>query len=252
MKLIPLVLLVVSVVLVILPIGVFGNRTVLADFSGDPSYNLLIQTSRTQFNSGDNLKIELFITGLGDVDTSKLYVVIPDQLPNNGTINFTAREYKHTSPSKVKAYYEPQNLSPPSFYHLVSKDMYRMVDISEIEGFEEAFQRADISGASGLMLGEARTTDNPTYFAPYTIDFIIAENAPARDYKISVLYTYGNLGRWYQDEGVVDVHVNYIYEREYFKWLIYLVSFLAAFCGLEYIIKSMKQLWNWLKRLCDC
>ena len=249
MKPIPLVLL---VVLVILPIGVFGNRTVLADFSGDPSYNVLIQTSSTQLNPGDHLKIELFITGLGDVESSKLYVVIPDQLPNDGAINFTARKYIYINKTEVRAYYEPKTNSAPGFYHLISKDMYKMVDISEIEGFEESFKGSDLSGASGLILGETRTTDNPAYSAPYTVDITIAENASAGDYKISILYTYGNSGKWYQDERVVDLHVNYIYEREYFKWLIFIGTLIAGLAGLDYIIKMFKHLWNWLKHLVDC
>jgi|GEM_PF-2734464 hypothetical protein len=243
MNFIPLALL---VILIILPTDVSGNRTVLADFSGDTSYNILIQTSRTQLNPGDHLRIELFITGLGDVEISKLYVVIPVQLPSNGKINFTDRKYNRISPSEFKSYYESRNFSSNGFYHLISKNTYMMLDISAIEGLEEAFQGTDLSGASGLILGETRTNDNPTYFAPYTIDFIIAENASAGDYKISILYTYGNLNRWYQDEEVINVHINYIYEREYFKWLIYIVTFIAALNLLEHINRLRKRLWNWL------
>jgi len=235
----------------ICPLTGFGNRVELANFSGDPSYTLLIQTSNTQLNPGDPFKIELFITGFGDVELSKLYVNIPEQLPNNGTINFTKRKYEYLNPSKVRASYEP-NTTSPGFYHLISEDIYRMVDINEIEWLEEAFQRTDLIGASGLILGETKTINNPIYSAPYTIDFIIAENASAGDYKIPILYTYGNSDRWYQDERVVDLHVNYIYDSEHFKWLIYSVTFLAGLAGLEYILKSLKQLWNWLKRLCDC
>jgi len=235
MRLIPLVLL---IVLVIMPIDVLGNRIVLADFTGDPSYNILTQTSQTQLNPGDRLRIELFITGLGDIESSKIFVTIPDKLPNIETINFTKRKYNHTDSPKFEPYYKTGHFGT-NFYHLIPKDMYMMVDLSSIKGLEEAFQGADLSGPSGLVLGETRTTCDPTYSAPYTIDFITAENASAGDYRVHILYTYGYLGKWYQDEEFVDVHVNHIYEREYFKWIIYIVTFLAAVCGLEYIIKFL-------------
>ena len=52
----------------------------------EPSYSLLARTSDTQLSAGDDFKIELFISGAGDVELSGISTNIPEQITKNNEV----------------------------------------------------------------------------------------------------------------------------------------------------------------------
>jgi|WetSurSiteA1Bulk_404760.scaffolds.fasta_scaffold32172_1 hypothetical protein len=54
-----------------------SNKLSDMSFNGEPSYNILVHTSDPHLDPGDKFKIEIFISGAGDVDLSRISFSIP-------------------------------------------------------------------------------------------------------------------------------------------------------------------------------
>jgi hypothetical protein len=58
-------------------------------FNGEPSYNILVHTSDPHLDPGDKFKIEIFISGAGDVDLSRISFSIPQFIVKGGKVKLT-------------------------------------------------------------------------------------------------------------------------------------------------------------------
>ena len=86
---------------------------------------------------------------------------------------------------------------------------------------------------------------NGTNYAPYTIDFAIANNASAgdRDILISFIYKYG--GKWYQDSKTIRLHINHWYEKSFWQDFLQLTILLGFALTLLLLLKEIWSIRAW-------
>jgi len=196
---------------------------------------LKLQTSDTTLNAGENFKIELFITGAGDINLSKILVSIPEYIVKDRRVKFTSVDYSLIDSNK-KIFHPSLEIQEeePSFYMLPSPIMY-MYFGAENENFSI---KPHIGGEMIYQL-------NGTNYAPYTIDFAIANNASAgdRDILISFIYKYG--GKWYQDSKTIRLHINHWYEKRFWQDFLQLTILLGFALTLLLLLKEIWSIRAW-------
>jgi hypothetical protein len=195
------------------------------DLGGEPSYSLLIETSNKQLNHGDSFEIELSIAGLGDVEVSDFVVSIPAELPRDKKIKFTEivlipignNTYHHIATKTNQS---------SRFWYLIPNIFYQLPEINQTN------HSGMFSGASPLPVGQARFTIDAYDYAPFTIDFIIADDAPSGDHEMPITYNYKSNGKWYQDKEYIKIHINRFYETNTF----YIIAAIFTILGLTVLI----------------
>jgi hypothetical protein len=181
--------------------------TATKSFHGEPQYTLKIQTSDTILNPGGKFKMELGITGVGDVNLSKILVSIPQYIVKGGKIKLTTLNYSWVDPKKNTVHPTPEvQDQEPSFYLILPDIWYMLV----AEGSNTFSPKPQIFGEASYQL-------NGTNYAPYTIDFVIANNATAGDRDIFINFIYKYADKWYQDSKTVRLHINHWYETGFWQ-----------------------------------
>jgi hypothetical protein len=96
-------------------------------FYGEPQYEIKTQTSDTTLDSGSQFRMELFITGAGDVNFSRIFVSIPQYIVKNEKVKLTKLNYAWIDPKNrtIRGNPEVQEIAP-SFYLLVPDIWYML------------------------------------------------------------------------------------------------------------------------------
>lgn len=207
------------------------------NLGGEPSYSLLIETSNTQLNHGDSFKIELSLAGLGEVETSNILVLIPSNLPKDKKVKFTEIDFMQTSNNT----YRPMTTvtdKPPRFWFMVPNEYYELISINSINFSANHV----LSGASPLSIAQARYTVGNYDYALYTIDCVIADDAPGGDNEIPITYNYKSKGKWYQDKEYIKIHVNRFYETDTFFLIASLLTILSFIALIMQIGRGLSKL----------
>jgi hypothetical protein len=205
-------------------------------FSGEPQYLIKIQTSNTIVSPGEKFRMELFITGAGDVNLSKIYVSIPQYIVRGGRIKLTSLNYSFVDPNNMTIHpnIKARDQSP-NFYLIPPKILYEFVS-----------DKDDNFLPTPKILGEVYYTLNGTNYAPYTIDFVIANNATPGDQDLFVSFIYKYSDRWFQDSKTIRLHINNWYQES--LWQIFLQ--LAALLGFVLtVLLLVKELMSYLIKL---
>lgn len=236
-----------SIIIIILYLYGASGSTNTFDLGGEPSYSLLIKTNNTQLNLKDNFKIELIISGSGDVDFSKIFVFIPEYIVMSKKIkvtkiNYTCAEIDRLTNTKLCRGEPITRDETPSFWSLIPSNYYENPYIS---GKDQYFG-TQLTGAAPISFGEVMYSPNSSiaHYAPLTIDFAIADDAPPGDHNIQITYSYKNRERWYQDRQDIKIHVNRFYETYYFYIITAVFTLLSFIVLITQIIKDLRNLWN--------
>jgi len=194
--------------------------------------------------------MDLYISGSGDVDFSKLYVSIPDYIPKNRKINLTKINFACTDINPFTktqiCHGEPITaIETPTFWNWISPYYYRS---PYINGNDE-FSGLPISGSAPMIVGEGNILDSKgTSHAPFSINFTVAEDAPPGDHDISITYSYQNKGKWYEDRQNIKVHINRFYETDKFYSIAAAFTILSFIVLMIQIIKDGKKLMDYCNR----
>ena len=197
----------VSVALIIIGFGSALDDPALS-FYGEPQYAIKALTSDTTLDQGSKFRMELYITGAGDVNLSRIFVSIPKYIVNNGKVKLTELKYIPIDPGNGTYRGKPEinDSMNSSFYLPVDPILYQL-----------PAERGEIFSPKMLILGEASYLVNETYYAPFTVDFVIAKNATGGDREIYINYIYKYINKWYQDTKIIRVHINHWYETD--SWI---------------------------------
>jgi hypothetical protein len=208
-------------------------------FSGEPQYTLKIQTSNIILDPGEKFRMKLYITGAGDVNLSKIFVSIPQYIVSGGQIRLTSLNYTFVDPINRIIHPNPEvhDLNP-SFYRIVPNIMYMFVS-----------DRDDNFLRTAKILGEVDYLLNGTNYAPYTIDFVIANNATPGDQEIFVNFIYKHADKWYKDSKTIRLHINHWYEKGFWQSFLQFAALLGVALTFLLLMKELMQLMQYLIKL---
>jgi hypothetical protein len=194
----------------------------------------LLTTSNTQLSRGDNFTIEIRISGMGDVNVSKIVFSIPQYIPKDKIVTLMMMKFSPINDKPKIISTEPITLTrPPGFWILIPNIIYNLSPIDETT----TFYGDKLSGASPLTVGESIT--------PFMINFKIANDAPPGDHDILIIYCYkDNNQKWYQDKQIIQIHIKRFYEDTWFQ----VIASLATILGLFVLIFEAG---NRIKRLIE-
>lgn len=215
------------VIIIINTCSVSGNTP---SFYGEPQYAIKVQTSDTTLDPGTPFKIELFITGAGDVNFSRISISIPDYIITKRIVKFTSLNYTVIDQKNriIRGNPKIQN-EEPSFYVIVPDILYML-----------PAENGDNFSPKPLTFGEATYQLNGTNYAPYTVDFVVANNATAGDRDISINFIYKYIDKWYQDAKTIRLHINHWYETEFWRTALELGAILGIILSLLLIKREIQ------------
>ncbi len=173
--------------------------------------------------------LKLFISGAGDVNLSRISVFIPQYIVKDGKAKLTILNYRIIDPGNrtVQGELEVKNIDP-SFY-LLLPDIWYMLGSNNI----------DYLSVEPKIFGESTYLfENGTHYAPYTIEFTVANNSFAGDHDIFVNYIYKNSNKWFQDSKVIRLHIRPWYERDLARYAFFATA-IWAIISILYFIKKL-------------
>jgi hypothetical protein len=167
-------------------------------FNGNPAYAIEIKTKNNHVNRNDDFSIDIYISGAGNVECSKLKVSIPDDIVKDDQCELAQLEYGGIN--------IPINNFIPST-NKISLRPSHVIGLSNIYFCPE--------GQSLANIGEINFRGQ----APFTIKFRIAEDASGGDHNIYINLFYKFNDSWYIEKQNVPIHVNQWYEAELIHWV---------------------------------
>ncbi|MEI6105346.1 MAG: hypothetical protein WCP70_15540, partial [Methanothrix sp.] len=113
-----------------------GNGSSEMSFYGAPQYTIITQTSDTNVDPGSNFKVELFISGAGDVNLSRILVSIPRYIVKDAKAKLTILNYRIIDPGNrtVQGELEVKNIDPR--FYLLLPDIWYMLEDSYLLAFK--------------------------------------------------------------------------------------------------------------------
>lgn len=203
------IILLLLVSLILYPFVGLGNeeRTNPPNFYGDPSYIVVVHTSNPHVNQGDIFNAQLYISGSGNVDISRILVSIPPYLvtPESNKVTQVAFVPVDSENNTFRASYTITEDSGPRFHILLPDILYRQEVVSKSESGEEI--------THGVKFGELKAIIDGKSYSPVSFAFVINDNAPGGDHNIIINYMYKYQNRWYSDDQILTLHVNRFYEK---------------------------------------
>ena len=218
-----------------------GNRSNEMNFNGEPQYTIVAQTSDTNVDPGSNFKAELFISGAGDVNLSKISVSIPRYIVKGSKAKLTILNYRIIDPGNrtVNGELEVKNIDPQ--FYLLLPDIWYMLPSNDNDYF---------SGEPKIFGESTYIFENGTHYAPYTIEFTVANNATAGDHDIFINYIYKHSNKWFQDTKIIRLHIRPWYERDFARYAFFATAIWAIISILYWIKKYLLPwLMLWLRVL---
>ena len=196
----------------------------------DPKYKIVANNQTQRINPGDDIIIEVYVSGYGTVDESKLHVQhshpnIVAENPQEITYSIVGSQNSPVTGSDHAWTVPEEDLSPTGF----------TVELPA------SFFVADQDSSLGLdrVLSE-KSHDNK---APIEIILHTQSSCRRTDYNIDMTMTYRHRTQLQQDQKTVRVHVN-TFREQYQRWLIIpgLITAIAALDKLK--ILELSTVWN--------
>lgn len=217
-------------------IGGIDNKSNAKSFHGGPQYTIITQTGDTHIDVERNFKMEIFISGAGDVDISRISVSIPRSIVEGEKVRLKRMVYNVTNANNGEFSKElkVENVDP-RFYSLIDNILYKLIKESD----NNFSTKPQILGES-----EFEFKNNGTLYAPYTVDFKIDNNAPAGDYNIFIHYFYKYSDNWFQDSKIVAVHINHWYEEEFWIKVLMTLTITGALVTIFGAVAIIVSIWK--------
>lgn len=191
------------------------------DYHGNPSYSIITYPKHYAVDKGDTVKVNIHITGVGDVDANKLWISIPPKVVKG---NIELIEY-------IFDFDKKQPISPPTSYSLenffggsLSEEYFKIV--------KEPF----------ISFGEPLIKVDGKKEAPVAFMFNVSDNAPEGDHEILIILFYKNGTQWYQSQETVEIHVNYWHEEHIIQYAI-IIALLGAI-----VTVVVSFIWNFISK----
>ena len=183
----------------------------LAPYKGTPAYCLIIDAASPAIDRGDEFDIKFYISGAGDVDLSEISITIPPELlakDKNVTYSYISgvtedpdkHEIKNVKHNKTEDNKSRRHFQLPTTLY----KRYFRPDRGDIPQEEQL----------PILAGEMDYEKQPAF----SVNFTIADNAPAGDYTITINHYYTYSDKWYLDKNELKIHVNAWYETGIFGY----------------------------------
>lgn len=190
---------------------------------GEPAYMLIVHSSDPTKGKGDEYGVEVYISGVGDVEVAKLYVSIPAYIPE--TIEMDPDGRRLTVKARIL---KQEDLHPNSFDLTIPNYL-----------FNRKFFNSDPNDLG--VEGERVTWDDRSWeklhYSPLYFIFTIANDAPCGDHNIYLHLVYKSCLRWYSNSATVKIHIKRWYEQE-------LIQLFVIIAALASIISGCYALYN--------
>ncbi len=216
-----------------------GNTTIIRpiiDFKGNPSYVVEIQANRSVIDPGEGLGLNLFISGAGDVNSSKLRVSIPPYIVQNGIVKYTETDY-----SGNFAVIEGRIYPNPKLTNSTIFDTSFIIDLNNIYFKNLTGGLANVGEIDHPLL-----YDPGKYSPPFFIEFTVSGNATGGDHDINIDLFYKKNDSWLVDRQTASIHINQWYENgelQKYVWVALAFGIIASLCAiLNYIIAFCKYI----------
>lgn len=196
-------------------IDIVSSKYNSTDFNGFPVYTISTYSNNPVVNQGDNVSIEIFITGRGDVDTNNFKVSIPPFIVKR---DIWVNSFIYDTKEKV-------NIVDSKIQYFDNGFNFRLTKL-----FFEPYEPGYLGN-----VGEFQYITNETKYPPLTVNFMIDNDAPPGDHQISTILFYKNASQWYMSEKIITIHIRYWYEQNWFYVVSIIVSILFI---LELVIRS--------------
>jgi hypothetical protein len=220
-------------------IAAMGSELVPISFNGDPQYSIITQTNDIYVRPLSPLKVELYISGAGDVNYSRLSVSVPRNIVYGEKMILKRMSYIPLNPITGEILKELKvEEVDPRFYLQIESTFYKLVRESD----NNYSAKPQILGESSYIF-----PNNKTQYSPITIEFAIDKNAFPGDYNLFIHYFYKYLDKWYQDTEIITLHINHWYEEEIWQWLLMGLALLSIISVLASIFGEIKKLINFIK-----
>lgn len=196
---------------------------------GEPAYILEMQANKNRINHGENLTLDFYFSGVGNVDISKLHISIPRYIVKNNIMESYVLFYENKNSIYIGK----------STYHINAKIIpHKQIlnnTIIDLIPFNIYFKHiSDI-----LNEGEKPVKINGTWYPPVRIEFTIDENAQGGDYDIYTTLFYKDNNKWYATNQVMNVHINQWYENDQLQYFVYAVIFIQIISFIFIIIRKL-------------
>ncbi len=201
------------------------------NFNGFPSYTLETQIKSNPVNTGDPFEVALYISGAGNVNSSKMKISIPPYIVQDQDVSLEYYEYG-TEGRIVRT----DRIIPRRINRLFNKT-FIVIGLSNIYFMSH--------NNSPINVGELSDIGNESY-PPFDIKFTIAENIPGGDYNMYVNLFYKYRDQWYMEKQSIPIHINYWYEHWLVQWGVIFALIFGILASIKTIIPD--SIWNKLKR----
>ncbi len=193
-------------------------------YHGIPSFSLFTYSNDLVVNAGETVSIEMFISGVGDVEANKLVFTVPPNIIEGENITET--------------YYFPAertNETPTIRLIHSGTDFY----------LEKEYFMYD-SSKSGVFMNFGEETHGGE--EPLNLSFTINSSAPPGDYVISTVLFYKSGSQWYQSERNITIHIRSFFEQNMYLILVLFLSVLGIILNEEFV-KVVQGIYDRLRKL---
>lgn len=188
--------------LILLSNKTFNN----SNFKGEPSYSAEVQASSNRVNTKGNFSMEIFLSGVGDVDFAKMRVNIPRYIVKEEYVKLEEIQF-------ILSPHELGKINKNVFITTTNLQPAFDLNIPDIH-----FTPRDIKAFTNF--GETAINLEGKNYPPYKVYFNISPNAPAGDHNIHIKLFYKSNGKWYSETQIVPIHINNWYEDEFWQKVI--------------------------------
>lgn len=181
---------------------------------GVPIYEMFSYTTYLEVNEKEDITINYYLAGAGQVDYNKIRISIPPSICMNDTVVYQTIEANWSNPQMneyEKHIYEaegsqPGGVLPPIYFRMESNSFYNLGG--------RPWQSAD----DALLVTPLSSNDN-SVITPISLNFTIADNAPKGNHEVLFIVFYKYNDVWYSTQESVTVHVKSIYEQTWVEFL---------------------------------
>lgn len=201
----------------LMPLDVYGlNYTTDAS-----SFSVVTYTTTSIFDQGDEVVLQILITGYGGVKQNKMKVLVPPYIVEG-----------HLTLNRIDFQYNPgMNCYDPLGYREPFEGPHNIVFNISLWKFSE--EPCPVKGRVGGLSILSEGTYGPTQDqvgGPFEIRFRIPEEAPNGDHFIESIFTYNTGSQWATTKSTTRIHIRSYWEKneKFFTILFSVVSIILA------------------------
>jgi hypothetical protein len=206
----------------------------IANMMGEPAYVLVAHSSDPNRGRGEKYTVEVYISGVGDVEIAKLYVSIPAYIPK--TIKMDPEDERRRLTVK-STYLEYTEVKSPIDFKAIRREklVSNAFDLTVPHYFfNRRFLNTDPRdlGVEGeRIVWNKQWWLDDYYYAPLSFSFTVANNAPSGDHNIYFHLVYKDCLRWYSNCTTLKIHIKQWYEGDCIRILVVLATIASIISG---------------------